>query len=262
MQNIISKIPEILKCIRLPYLLWCIAGVLFFIYAIIIYRVGSGTTFFMLWFIASFCSFLMPIVLKFGLWLKVPRPLRITFWILFSIGLAIFILVEGLVISGFFSKPGPKADSIIVLGAQIRGDYPSVVLKYRLDRAYDYLCEYPDTIAIVSGGQGSNEPLPEAEVMSSYLVSRGIDPSRILIEDQSTNTIENIKNSFKLVDPKSTRIGIVTSNFHIFRGVAIARRQGAKNICGIPADSHKLYMLNNVVREFFGVVKDKLLGNM
>lgn len=113
-------------------------------------------------------------------------------------------------------------DYIIVLGAQVRKDGPSPVLKYRLDKAVEYLNENPDTVCIVSGGQGSNEPWTEAEGMAQYLQEKGIDTARILTEDQSQTTEQNITNS-KMLMKEGASVGIVTNNFHVFRALQIAK---------------------------------------
>ena len=136
-----------------------------------------------------------------------------------------------------------------------------MVLKYRLDQAYDYLKDNEATICIVSGGQGSNEPCTEAEAMERYLEDRGITSSRIIREDRSRNTLENLRFSKELIK-EGASVGIVTNNFHMFRGVAIAKKQGYTDVCGIPASSNPIYLPNNMLREFFGVIKDKLRGNI
>ena len=175
---------------------------------------------------------------------------------LFAVGFLFFVLVEGVILKGFFYSGKPGLDYIIVLGAQVREYGPSVVLKYRLDRAYEYLKDNPETVCIVSGGQGYNEPCPEADVMKEYLVDRGIEASRILKEDQSHNTAENLQFSKDLVAGSDASVGIVTNNFQAFRGVTIAKKRGFEDASGIPAGSHPLYLPNNMLREFFGVIKD------
>ena len=80
-------------------------------------------------------------------------------------------------------------------------------------------------------------------------------------EPESTNTKENIGNSLQFIDAND-RIGIVTNNYHVFRGVGVARKAGLKNVCGISADSAPRYLPNNMLREFFGVVKYFLVGDI
>ncbi len=245
-----------------PTILWSIAGVLFLVYSIVVYKAGSGTNFFIFWIAAGIMCFIIEIIRRTGILKKIPGFLYVILTILVSSCIILFLLVEGFVISRFNSKGEPGLDYVIVLGAQYRTDGPSVVLKYRLDAAYDYLTENPETIAICSGGQGSNEPIAEGDGMKDYLVKRGIDENRIIVENNSTSTVENIKFSYALLDPVNDRIGILTNNFHVFRAVEIAKTQGGEHIVGIAADSNPVYLLNNMTREFAGVVKDIIKGNM
>ena len=162
----------------------------------------------------------------------------------------------------FRNTPEAGLDYIIVLRAQVRENGPSVVLRYRLDAAADYLRDNPSTICIVSGGQGYNEPVSEAVAMRDYLVARGIDETRIRMEAASKNTVENMEFSKAFFDPAADSAGIVTNNFHLFRACGIARKAGIEHISEIPAPSTPLYLPNNLLREFLGVVKDTLAGNL
>ena len=97
--------------------------------------------------------------------------------------------------------------------------------------------------------------------MAEYLVERGIDPERIVLEDRSTNTVENIANSMALMEPGSS-VGVVTNNFHVFRSVRVAQELGLSDVCGIAAPSNPWYLPNNLLREFLGVCKDFAAGNI
>ena len=98
--------------------------------------------------------------------------------------------------------------------------------------------------------------------MAEYLLDKGIEENRILIEDKSTNTVENIKNSKGLLEEPYNGVGIVTNNFHMFRAVQIAKKQGLEGVCGIAADSNVLYLPNNILRECMGILKDWLMKNI
>ena len=98
--------------------------------------------------------------------------------------------------------------------------------------------------------------------MRDYLIDRGIDESRILTEPESKNTKENMEISKKLIDAKKDDVVIVSNNFHIFRAKALAKKAGIANISAIPAKSNTLYLPNNMFREFLGVIKDFLFGNI
>ena len=239
-----------------------VLGILSVVYSIIVARVGSGTGFYLVWLFIGLIFITLFILIRTGIWNRVPQPITVLVKVMAVIILLLFVLVEGFIVRGFFYEGRPDLDYIIVLGAQVREDGPSVVLRYRLDEAYRYLKDDPETICIVSGGQGYNEPCQEAEVMKKYLEDKGIDSSRIIKEERAQNTAENLKYSKDLIGGADPSVGIVTNNFHTFRGVAIARKQGFRDACGIPSGSHPLYLPNNMLREFFGVVKDKLQGNI
>jgi len=117
---------------------------------------------------------------------------------------------------------------VVVLGAQVRKSGPSLVLRYRLDKAIEYLDENPNTICIVSGGKGPNEPFPEAQGMADYLKEHGIDEQRILEEPDSKTTEENIVNSKKLISDDNASVGVITNNFHMFRALQIAHKYGGR----------------------------------
>lgn len=136
------------------------------------------------------------------------------------------------------------------------------MLRYRLDAAYDYLADNPRTRCVVAGGQGPNEPFPEADGMADYLVERGISRSRIVCERTSTTTVENIANSWELMGGRSARVGIVTNDFHLFRAVRIARKMGIGEAYGVAGGSKLWYLPNNLLRECLGVMKDLAVGNM
>ena len=87
-------------------------------------------------------------------------------------------------------------------------------------------------------------------------------PKRLILEDQSTNTVENLRFSRKLIPQEVQRVGIVTSNFHVYRSLRLAKQQGFLDPVGISADSGVYFLPNNVLRECFGIVKDRLYGNL
>ena len=126
-----------------------------------------------------------------------------------------FISVEALIVSAMFSRYDRKTDCIIVLGAQVKGTNITDSLKRRLDRAVRYLREFPETKVIVSGGKGPGEDITEADAMGDYLISCGIDPGRIVRENRSASTRENLRYSGKYTDPEHDSVGIVTNGVHM-----------------------------------------------
>lgn len=139
---------------------------------------------------------------------------------------AIFLL--GVDIKSFGKNAKPKrSDCIIVLGCSVYGTEPSPFLKGRLGEAERLYREgYADYI-IVSGGQGKGEHISEAEAMKTYLEEQGIDSEKIVMEDKSTSTYENIKNSKEVMKEMGFSGAIIVSNeFHLKRASYIAKKVG------------------------------------
>ena len=241
----------------------CVVAALFCLgYCVVVFRIRSGSRFYLIWALGGVCLLGIAFLLHFNIWDKIPLIFRRIFLAAVLIGAVLFVIVEGCIISRFHDKGKADLDYIIVLGAQMKPAGPSAVLKFRLDTAYDYLTENEGTICVVSGGQGSNEPCTEAEGMYRYLTDKGIAPERILMEDRSTDTSENIAYSKALIGRTDVSVGIVTNNFHVFRGVHLAKAAGFQDVCGISARSNVYFQLNNMVREFFGIMKDLVCGNL
>lgn len=172
----------------------------------------------------------------------------------------LIILIGSRVVDGMYEEPENGLDYVIVLGARVRGDKPTRALRKRLDRAMEYAKENPDTVFILSGGQGPDEGISEAQCMYVYMKENGMDISRLLMEDRSTTTQENMRFSAEFLDPKNDRIGIVSNNFHIFRALLLARSEGYQNICGIPAHSDAWMQQHYVLREICALLVLKIKG--
>lgn len=148
-----------------------------------------------------------------------------------TVGIIIFF-TAGAIISGFMikainNKPD-SPDTVIVLGCRVKGTRPSLMLKRRLDAAYEYLSENEDIIVIVSGGKGDDEEISEAECMFRYLSEKGISTDRIFKEDKSSNTFENFKYSGEIMQKTGlgNRAAVVTDGYHQFRAALIAEDAG------------------------------------
>ncbi len=239
-----------------------LVGILFLVYGVSVMMVQSGTWFFAVWYVIGAACITAGLVVHVGLWDAMPAVLKRFVQALTCMVLLVLVVTQGCALGSFGARGEDNLDYVIVLGAQVRESGPSAVLRYRLDEAYDYLQANPETICIVSGGQGPNESIPEAHGMAEYLENRGLDPSRIIVEDRSLTTYQNIRNSMQLFDSETARVGIVTNNFHVFRAVHIARKQGIAHACGIAAPSNTWYLPNNLLRESFGITKDLLRGNL
>lgn len=237
-----------------------ILGIISVLYGILILQVGSGTSFWLIWEVIGAGFLLWAILLHNGFW-EVHKKLGFAFHSIIVLGAVLLTILCVMIATQFSSKGVQDLDYIIVLGAQVREDGPSVVLKYRLDAAQDYLENNPETMCIVSGGQGTNEPCTEAEAMAEYLIANGIEKDRIILENMSKNTMENLKNSKELIEDLSDKVGVVTNNFHMFRAVQLAKGQGMENVYGIAAESTIIYLPNNVLRECLGILKDWLMNH-
>lgn len=180
------------------------------------------------------------------------KMLKRLFFALLGLALACFLVVAGLIYSGTQKTPQKNADTMIILGAQVRGNpaVPSAILKERLDAAVPYLLENPETKVIVTGGQGPDETDTEANVMADYLIQQNIDPKRIIKENQSTRTEENIRNAKKLTELGKTVI--VTSDFHMYRGLMLARRENVE-ATGLPAVSKSSATFKSYAREMLAL---------
>jgi uncharacterized SAM-binding protein YcdF (DUF218 family) len=151
-----------------------------------------------------------------------------------------------------------EAEFIIILGARVKGTTPSLSLQYRIDAAASYLNRNPQAIAVASGGQGPGEEITEAEAIKQGLMDHGVEESRIILEDKSTSTIENIKFSKQLI-PKDLEKGLIVSNdFHLFRAKMIAKDQDL-DLDGLPAKTPTVAILKSYTREYLAITKYFLL---
>lgn len=186
--------------------------------------------------------------------------------------ICIFLLVGAIaaaVTGGFIvsaAHPGelPACDYIVVLGAGVRGTVPSLTLSERIGAAYDYLSDHPDTTAILCGGQGPGEDMTEAACMYRELTRMGIDGTRLLQEDRSTSTIENLTFALDVAEEvtgmRPAKVGIVSSEYHIFRATRFAQDLELEAF-GVPAKTTWFPLrLNYYLREIVAVWKYLLLG--
>ena len=192
------------------------------------------------------------------------RTLKQIFTILLCIGLLVVGITEAIIIKASLGDPRQHCDYMVVLGAGVRGDVPSLSLRNRIDAAYDYLTEHPDVTAILSGGQGEGENITEAQCMFDHLTAMGIDESRLWMEDQATSTWENLNFSLDMIEEKTgqrpAELGVLSSEYHLFRASLFADACGVEFL-GIPAKTTKLSLrVNYFMREVAGVWHYLLLG--
>ncbi len=190
------------------------------------------------------------------------KNLKKAFNIVLVIGLSIFFIVESILI--FFPKHNLKddCDYLVILGAAVKNNGPSLTLKGRLDKAIEYINKSnDDCYIVVSGGRGSDEKISEAKAMEDYLINHGISKKRIILEDKSTNTYENFKYSKEKIEKISNKsinklnIKVVTTDFHSFRSFLLAKKNGYKNINFYTVNSISQFIPVYYLREFFALIK-------
>ena len=250
--------------IKVKRILFLLLGIVSFLYYIVCMAfAGFDLSFVWIWpLLGVFCFIryrMLTRKLKGETMWQAPKWLVNIYRICLAVGITAFVLVESQVVLSMNTKPQENLDYVIVLGAGIRGTTPTRPLRLRIQTAYDYMMNNHDTILIASGGQGSDEQISEAACIRNTLVEMGLDESRILIEDKSRDTIENIRNSYELIPDKGSEVGIVTNGFHIWRSVTIAQSEGYDHVSGVPAKTLMPVGIHYVVREFFGYLKWKLL---
>lgn len=192
------------------------------------------------------------------------RTVTRMFTVILCMGLLIFALTEAVIIQASFGSQDTDFDYLLVLGAKVRMDGPSLSLQNRIDKTYEYLIAHPDTVAILSGGKGTDEPVSEAACMYDRLVTKGINPDRLWKEDKATSTWENLKFALDLVEQKTGtrphKLGVVSSEYHLFRASLFAREHGVE-FAGIPAETTKISLkINYFLREVAGVWHYIILG--
>lgn len=146
------------------------------------------------------------------------------------LGLALLTGTEMLILSAAGGTGSENANTVIILGAGLRGDQPSAILRSRLETALDYLEAHPRAQAVVCGGQGPDEDYPEAWVMAAWLTEHGIAEDRIFQEDRSHNTRENLENAREILKDQGLEgpLLLVSSRSHLFRARRLAGQLGMK----------------------------------
>lgn len=178
------------------------------------------------------------------------------------------VLTAGAVMCAVFSvnmlryseRDSENPEVVIVLGCALHGEIPSYMLSDRLSVALSVLERNPEAVCVVSGGKGVRETITEAEAMRRYLVRRGISAERIILEDRSTSTEENLRYSAEILRNAgiSGKTVVVTSDFHQYRADIYARRAGL-SVGHISAKTELRVILNYVIREGLALFRAVLL---
>lgn len=241
-----------------------IGGFAFVYFVFVFICLGPGSTFNYVWlFLAVFCGILAALVWYFARHGKVlPKWVAIPIQFFVGICFLLFIIIEAVIIHGSLKPPMDGADYLIILGAKVNGTQPSLILKYRIEAGIEYLRQNPDTMVIASGGQGADEGISEAQCIQQELIQAGIEPERILLEERSTSTKENLLYSSEFLQKEGVSVVVTTTDFHIFRAVQLAKKCGYTNVSSNSAKSVWWLIPTNYTREFFAILKDFFCGNL
>lgn len=167
------------------------------------------------------------------------------------LALTLLVLVLcGMVLARLRAVPEEPCPTVIVLGCQVRGTAPSLLLSYRIEAAAAYLEANPGSAAILTGGKGSGESISEAACMYRSLVERGIDPARLYQEEEATDTLENIRFSMAVMEREglSGPAALVSNDIHICRAERMAADLGLE-ACGLAAKTSWYSRPTYVLRE-------------
>lgn len=185
------------------------------------------------------------------IWKLIRKPLAIVLAIL----LVAMAITAVPILIGVKSQPAVSCDYLIVLGAGVEGDTPSPILQDRIEMAYAYLTEHPDTICIATGGKGDDENIAEAQCIFNHLTAMGIGEDRIWMEDQATSTVENFQYSIALLEEETgsvpESVGVLSNEFHLFRASLMAKKQGLKSIFVAAPTSNTGVRIGYTIREIF-----------
>ena len=198
------------------------------------------------------------LVFRFG-----KRGLKRLVGLATGLGLALLLVAEVPIVQTALSADRSDAPFVIVLGAAVYGETPSISLTHRSDRGRAHLSANPGSVAVLSGGRGEGEDISEAECMRRYLTGKGVKESRLLLEDRSTSTLENLTYSRQVIEAAGgdpARVAIVSSSYHLYRACRMAASLGMDADGLRSADGYPVYMTGMYLREAIAVWKMWVLG--
>ena len=235
-----------------------LCGGLLFIYGVILCIVTN------LNFGSIFTLGLGGLLFGIGLWyekfrLYTQKGFPKFFKICFFAGVCVVLILSlFLAIYGVSDSCTYQEDAVIVLGTSVHGTEISKTLKYRLDKAVEYHKKNPEALIVVSGGQGVQEDVTEAYAMEQYLIQNGVNPDKIIKEEKSTSTSENIKFSKEILDTYfegDYSVTVITNAFHVYRGAQFAQSADFEKVTTMHADMEWYSVVPCYLRECVAVVK-------
>ncbi|QOY38423.1 YdcF family protein [Anaerobacillus isosaccharinicus] len=174
--------------------------------------------------------------------------------VLLCLPISYLAFVHSLMTKAAQQEPPNDIAHVIVLGAKLNGDVMSLSLYYRVREALHYLEDNPKAKVIVSGGQGEGEWITEASAMATYFIENGIEENRIILEELSTTTFENFKFSRGKIGEEIKEVVVVTNDFHLYRAMVIARRQGFEPY-PLAAETPRVVREKLWTREYVAILK-------
>ncbi len=217
---------------------------------------------------------------------KIPLNILVFLYVCIISGIIVFIISSLFIFTYSGQKSEEKLDYVIVLGSKLnKQELATDILLKRLDKAIEYSNENPDTIFVLSGGRLKNTNISEAQIMANYLINKGVDRKRILLEIESHNTRENIiysgalienqlkykrdsldlskiniQSNFISAENRPKRIGIISSDFHLYRVSRLAKSADLQVACFIATKSKPEILPNMYLRECIAMLKEKFMG--
>lgn len=177
-----------------------------------------------------------------------------------SSGVGLWVLTSYWLNDGLEPKADGTNEYAIVLGAKVKkGNIPSLALQYRLETALAYAIENPHVKLVVSGGQGSDEDIEEAVVMKNFLLENGITEERLIVENRSTSTYENLLFSQEILPDDVKSITIITSDYHLKRAKVLAKKIGW-DADVVAARTPKVVEMKVRLRERAALLKTYIVG--
>lgn len=266
MENNTNKPKNFIK--KIAQILLLFVGAVCFFYAFAMYFTGFGGFLSFVWLMPAFLGVLWAGMLAGKITLRKWQK-RLMIYVLIPI-IVIFLVVELIIFSAFFEKPKEEPGYIVVLGTTVYEHGPCYLLRQRLKEAAKWADIYPDAKIVVTGGQGETEPFTEGSEMKRYLIEElSISEDRIIVEEASMNTFENMTFTGKILEKEddefsyeNTPILVVTNNFHMYRAMQIAKKAGFENVSGAPSGTYVYLFPHYMVREFCAILKNLAMGRM
>lgn len=238
------------------------ASVCCFVYCFIVHKAEIRHDFHCIWVVAGAVLALLAIFNYLELKERMPEWfLRICSGVS-TTALILFLGIEGCIVCGFFFRPAAGLQYLLIPETERQTDGLDLDLRFRLDKAYRYLKENPETICIVSGGSRNPEGITQAQLMQEYLLSKGVEPGRLKMEQEAQTPAECIGNGAKLMDSPENTFAVVTNNYYSYHAVHLARKAGFEDVRGMVAWADPVFFIHNTVREFFTISIDLFTGQL